>query len=420
MRVLIIGGGIGGLTTALSLHKAGIEPVVFEQFARVEAGGFGINLQPNAVRELTELGLASAIETVAIETASTGYYNCFGQEIWTEPRGRAAGYAWPQYSIDRGDLHKILLNAVVERVGPGSMFWGHKLVSIEQTNSSVVAHFTERITARPLPAQIGDVLVGADGIHSAVRALLHPDEGPPAHSGRTQWRGVIETTPFLDGRSSVVVGSRDRRIVLYPMSEAARSRGRSLINWVAVLGNQPATGDVATWTRRASRDRFFDHFKTWQFDWLRCADLIAGTEEIFQFSSTDRDPLPRWSFGRVTMLGDAAHPMQPVGAQAGSQAVVDARVLSQALAIATSPEAGLVTYEQQRLPIMNKITLRNRELGPAIVLEMAEQRAPHGFTDIDAVIPRHELEEIARTFKSDAGLDPELLNKRSTLDAFAS
>ena len=416
MTVLVIGGGIGGLTTALSLAAAGIEVEIFEQVPTIEALGVGINLQPNAVRELTELGLGDALKSVAIETSTLTYYNQFGQAIWSEPRGLAAGYAWPQYSIDRGDLHMILVAAVRARVGAHSIHTGHRLASFEQTPGGVTAKFIDRATGKPLPSHKGDVLIGADGIHSAVRAQLYPEEGPPVSSGRIQWRGVVEAEPFLDGRTHVTIGSRNRRAVIYPISEKARQRGRSLINWVTVLGRQMASDQPGTWDRRGSKERFFAHFQDWNFGWIAFADLIAATEEIYEYPKDDRDPLPRWSFGRVTLLGDAAHPMRPIGSQAGSQAVVDARVLAHALATASSVEDGLTAYERRRLPVMNEIILKNCEFGPSIIMDMAEERAPNGFADIDDVIPRQELAEIALSFKVAAGFDPESLNKRASFD----
>jgi 2-polyprenyl-6-methoxyphenol hydroxylase-like FAD-dependent oxidoreductase len=415
MKVLVIGGGIGGLATALSLEAAGIDVEVFEKAPTIEALGVGINLQPNAVRELTELGLDDQLKAVAIETSTLGYYNRFAQPIWSEPRGHAAGYAWPQYSIDRGDLQMILLAAARQRIGEQRIFTGHELVSFEQWPSGVTANFIDRASGKSLPPYKGDVLVGADGIHSAVRAQLYPQEGPPVSSGRIQWRGVVEADPFLDGRSQVTIGSRNRRAVIYPISEKARQRGRSLINWVTVLGQQMTAGHPGTWDRRVTKERFFAHFRDWNFDWIPFADLVAATGEIYEYPKDDRDPLPRWSFERVTLLGDAAHPMRPIGSQAGSQAVVDARVLALALATAGSMEQALAAYERERLPVMNEMILKNREFGPSIIMDMAEERAPNGFTDVESVIPRNELEEISRSFKITAGFDPETLNRRPSL-----
>ncbi|MGA2941625.1 MAG: flavin-dependent oxidoreductase [Xanthobacteraceae bacterium] len=416
MKVLVIGGGIGGLTTALSLHAAGIEVEVFEQVPRIEALGVGINLQPNAVRELIELGLGDELAKAAIETSALSYYNKLGQLIWSEPRGMAAGYRWPQYSIDRGDLHLILYAAVCQRIGAGAVSTGHRLTHFTQSSGGVEAHFVDRESGRELLSRKGDALIGCDGIHSAVRVQLYPDEGGPVSSGRIQWRGVLEAEPFLDGRTHVTIGSSLRRAVIYPISNKIAATGRSLINWITVLGKQAASDVPGTWDRRAPKERFFEHFRDWNFDWIPFADLIAKTEEIFEYPKDDREPLPRWTFGRVTLLGDAAHPMRPVGSQAGSQAIVDARVLAHALGTAKDTNDGLERYQAQRLAPMNAMVLRNRQFGPSIIMEIAEERAPNGFERIEDVIPFGELEEISRSFKSAAGFDPEQLNRRPSFD----
>ena len=416
MKVLVIGGGIGGLTTALSLHAAGIEVEVFEQVPRIEALGVGINLQPNAVRELIELGLGDELAKAAIETSALSYYNKLGQLIWSEPRGMAAGYRWPQYSIDRGDLHLILYAAVCQRIGAGAVSTGHRLTHFTQSSGGVEAHFVDRESGRELLSRKGDALIGCDGIHSAVRVQLYPDEGGPVSSGRIQWRGVLEAEPFLDGRTHVTIGSSLRRAVIYPISNKIAATGRSLINWITVLGKQAASDVPGTWDRRAPKERFFEHFRDWNFDWIPFADLIAKTEEIFEYPKDDREPLPRWTFGRVTLLGDAAHPMRPVGSQAGSQAIVDARVLAHALGTAKDTNDGLERYQAQRLAPMNAMVLRNRQFGPSIIMEIAEERAPNGFERIEDVIPFGELEEISRSFKSAAGFDPERLNRRPSFD----
>lgn len=412
MKVLIIGGGIGGLSTALSLHAAGVEAEVFEQVPEIQALGVGINLQPNAVRELVELGLGGELANVAIETSELRYCNKFGQLIWAEPRGLAAGYKWPQYSINRGDLHRVLVEAVRQRLGPDRIHTGHQFVAFRQDEDEVVAEFVERGTGEPLATYRGTALVGADGIHSAVRQQLYPDEGPPISSGRIQWRGVVEAVPFLDGRTQVTIGSSQRRAVIYPISRKAAQAGRSLINWITVLGRQSASDVPGTWDRSAPKERFFEHFKDWEFDWIPFADLICETQEIFEYPKDDRDPLPQWTFDRVTLLGDAAHPMRPIGSQAGSQAVVDARVLAYQLADAGDEREGLQRYENLRRPAMNKIILRNRELGPSIVMEIAEKRAPNGFSRIDTVISSDELLQISQSFKEAAGFDVKTLNER--------
>jgi len=420
MKVMVIGAGIGGLTTALSLHAAGIDAQVYESVADIKALGVGINLQPNAVRELIELDLGNELAATAIETAELRFYNKLGQLIWAEPRGLAAGYEWPHYAIDRGDLQLILLTAVKERIGAGNLFAAHHLVSFEQDSSGITAHFIDRKSGKQLPSQRGDALIGCDGIHSQVRKQLYPHEGPPVSNGRIQWRGVVEAEPFLDGRTQVTIGFPDRSGVIYPISKKIADRGCSRINWVAVLGKPSASGDRPRRDHKVIKNRFFHQFKEWNFSWIKFADLICDTDKIYEFPMEDRGPLQRWSFGRVTLLGDAAHPMYPVGAQAGSQAIVDARVLAFALATTPTTERALETYERQRRTIMNAVTMRNRELGPVIVMELAEQRAPDGFSNIEDVIPRRELEQISRVYKAEAGFDPAALNRRASLSVRSS
>jgi 5-methylphenazine-1-carboxylate 1-monooxygenase len=414
MNVIVVGAGIGGLTAALSLHAAGMDVRVYESVGNMKALGFGINLQPNAARELIELGLGDALAETAIETARLGYYNKLGQLIWSEPRGRAAGYAWPQYAIERGDLQMILLNAVRARIGAGNIFTGHHLVSFEQDGTGVNAHFIERGSGQALPPARSDVLIGCDGIHSTVRAQLYPGEGPPVGSGRVHCRGAVEAEPFLGGRTHATMGFSDQRAVIYPISRKAADRGCSRLSWVVVVPALVSNANLA-WGRKVTNDLVVEPFKDWNFTWLNFVGLIRQTADIYEYPEADRDPLPRWSFGRVTLLGDAAHPMRPVGAQAGSQAVIDARVLAFALAKAATPERALEQYDAHRRPTMNAVVMRNREFGPAVIMELAEKRAPHGFSDIEHVISRRELKEISRAYKTEAGFDPAELNQRHSL-----
>ena len=421
MKAIVIGAGIGGLTTALSLHAAGIDVEVFETVRDIKPLGQGINLQPNGVREFTELGVAEGLAATAIETSTLAYYNKLGQLIWSEPRGLRAGYKWPQYSIHRGDLQAVLLSALRERIGEGNLHLGFHFHSFEQSETEVRAEFIDRENQNSLGIFTGDVLIGADGINSRVRRLLHPNEGAPVDSGRVQWRGAVLAAPYLDGRTQVMIGHREQRAVIYPMSKKVAETGKSLINWLTVLGGQWKLDKLEVWDRRVSKDRFFAAFADWDFGWINVASLIEATADIYEYPKVDRDPLPRWSFGRVTLLGDAAHPMRPIGSQAGTQAIVDARVLAKALAQSPlDPARALLDYERDRLPVTSEVTIRNREYGPEIVMQMAEERAPNGFASIDEVIPRHELETIARNFKVAAGFDPEILNKRPSLSVAGS
>src|SRR5262249_56655510 len=259
MKALIVGGGIGGLTTALSLHAAGIDCCIYESVVSLRALGVGINLQPNAVRELTELGLGDALAETAIETSTLAYYNKHGQLIWSEPRGRAAGYGWPQYSIHRGELLILLLAAVRARLGPERIRTGHHFVGFEQDQSGVTARFTRRPDGTSITAQ-GDILIGADGINSSVRAQLYPQEGKPVFSGLIDWRGALEAEPFLDGRTQVMIGHYDQRSVVYPISAKSQQRGRSLVNWLTLLADPEDDAERENWDRRVGKERFFESF----------------------------------------------------------------------------------------------------------------------------------------------------------------
>jgi 2-polyprenyl-6-methoxyphenol hydroxylase-like FAD-dependent oxidoreductase len=415
MKVIVVGGGIGGLTVALSCHQAGIPVRVFESVKELSTVGAGINLQPNGVRELDELGLGARLAATGIPTANWSVYNKHGQLIWSEPRGLAAGYRWPQYSIHRGQLQKLLFDAALERLGAQNVLTGHHLASFEQDESGVTARFIDRRTGDTLATERGDVLVGADGIHSVVRAFFYPSEGRPRYSGEMQWRASVEAAPFLDGKTQLIVGHRSQRFLAYPMSVEAASRGRSLVNWIAEL-RMPENPVPPDWDRRVAKEAFWAPFTGWKFPWLDVPALIASTPVIFEFPKVDRDPVKRWSFGRVTLVGDAAHPMLPTGSQAGSQAVVSARVLVRELMNAPATQAGieaaLKAYEKDRLEPMANITLQNRELGPEAAMQLAEERAPNGFERVEDVIPSEEMAAITEGYKKKAGLDSKTVNER--------
>lgn len=349
MTILIIGGGIGGLVTALSLHQIGVVCRVFESASQIEPLGVGINTLPHAVRELTELGLDVELERTAIPTAALAYYSKRGQLIWSEPRGRAAGYHWPQYSIHRGKLQMLLYQAVLERLGEDSVVTGHHLESFEQTDDRVCARFVERSTGRSLGEVAGDLLVAADGIHSAVRKQLYPEEGPPIWNGAILWRGVTEAAPFLDGRTMIMAGHEFQKFVCYPISRPLEDRGRALVNWVAERKFEPDRAwRREDWNREGKLDEFLPEFESWRFDWLDIPALIEGAGVCFEYPMVDRDPLDRWTHNRVTLLGDAAHPMYPIGSNGASQAILDARVLAREVARNGVSRAALEAYEAER------------------------------------------------------------------------
>ena len=339
MRVVVAGAGIGGLSAALSLHAAGIDATVIDSAASLRPLGVGINLMPHAVRELTELGLGDELEATGIPTAEMVHFDRHGNRIWGFASGRNIGYRWPQYSIHRGELQMILLAAVRARLGPDAVRTGTAFTGFSESSSQVAVRVRDRSSGVTSVLR-ADVLVGADGLYSGVRAQLHPGEPPPRWGGIMMWRGVVEGAPFLTGRTVAVAGANAAlKFVAYPISRQAERRGRALINWVAEVMLPASRLDTADWDRTGRVEDVLPWFADWKFGWLDVPALITGAPRILEYPMVDRDPLPSWGTGRVTLLGDAAHPMYPIGANGGSQAVVDARVLAWSLARACPPPA---------------------------------------------------------------------------------
>jgi 5-methylphenazine-1-carboxylate 1-monooxygenase len=414
MRALVVGAGIGGLTAALKLHERGIETLVFESVQEIRALGVGINLLPHGTRELIGLGLGEMLAASAIETRALKYLSQYGQEIMEDPRGRAAGFRWPQYSIHRGALEMILLQVARERLGPDAIRTGHHLTAFEQDDSSVVAAFADKASGAHRGSVRGDLLIGADGIHSTVRARLYPGEGPPSFSGLMMWRGIVESGPFLDGRTMIIAGNWNQEAVVYPVSREAAQRDRSLINWVAVLrigGEQPRRED---WSRQGRHEDFLPRFADWKFGFIDLPALFRMTRSILEYPIVDRDPLDRWSFGRVTLLGDAAHPMYPNGSNGAAQAILDAEALAAALGEAGDDvAAALARYEADRRPATAAVVLSNRQFGPERVLQVVDERIRGPEDDIASVFTREEFEDITRRYGRIAGFDVETLNQKS-------
>lgn len=406
MDVLIAGGGIGGLAAALALHAAGIGARVFEAAREVKPLGVGINLQPHAVRELAELGLLDALLATGVATREFVYANRHGQEIWAEPRGLAAGYDWPQVSIHRGRLQMLLWNAARERLGAERVQAGRRVAGFEQDEAGVTLRLADGEAAR------GDLLVAADGIHSAIRAGFFPDEGPPRWNGCVLWRAVSQGAPFRTGASMVQAGHRDLKFVTYPIG--VTESGEAEINWIA---ERRFDADHAwpreDWNRAGRVEDVLPHFAAWRFPWLDIPGLIARAPAMWEFPMVDRDPLPRWTHGRVTLLGDAAHPMVPIGSNGASQAILDGRWLARCLAAHAVPEA-LAAYEAARRPATAAVVAANRADGPDRVMDLAEERAPAGFTDREAVLPRAEIAALLEGYKRLAGMWPEALNARES------
>jgi 2-polyprenyl-6-methoxyphenol hydroxylase-like FAD-dependent oxidoreductase len=412
VKILIAGAGIGGLTAALSLHAAGFTEVQILEAARsLRPLGVGLNILPNAVRELTDLGLYDQLAAAAVTTRELAFYSRHGQFIWREPRGLAAGYHWPQLSIHRGHLQAVLAQVVRQRLGAAAIATQSRVVGFTQPSERTVSVTVERTGSGTTDFSDVDLLIGADGIHSAVRASLYPGEGPPPCNGLMMWRGITWAEPFLDGKSMLVTGDDVHRIVLYPIAEGVN--GRVLTNWVAARPDDSDLGGRGDWNREVSVSEVLDHFGNWRFDWLDIRAILSTAVKTYRYPMVDRDPLPRWTYGRVTLLGDAAHAMYPMGSNGATQSIIDARVLARALAATGGdiPQA-LTAYEAERRHAMTLLQASNRQDGPEAVIATVHRRAPEGFDHLHDVISEQELAEVSARYARTGGFDVESVNAR--------
>jgi 2-polyprenyl-6-methoxyphenol hydroxylase-like FAD-dependent oxidoreductase len=406
--IIIVGGGVGGLTLGLALHAAGIPCRIFESVAEIRPIGVGINLLPHATKELAALGLEQALAQVAIATTDATFFNRFGQLIYQEPLGRAAGYEHPQFSIHRGDLQMALLDAFRARAGADRFITNHHCLGVEQDASGVSVHFADGPSGTNRTTVRGRVAIACDGINSAIRKQFFPGEGEPRYSGINMWRGVTRWKPILSGASMVRAGWMSHgKMVIYPIRPAGAD-GLQLINWVAEI--ETPVYRKRDWNRPGSIDDFIGAFADWHFDWLDVPALMRSADSVLEFPMVDQDPLPRWSFDRVTLLGDAAHPMVPRGSNGAGQAILDARALTSALLEHPDPVAALAVYEKQRLEATTRIVLTNRSNPPDVILrEVFERTHDKPFAAIEDVISRDELVALSEGYKRIAGYSKEAL-----------
>lgn len=409
-EVIIVGAGIGGLTLALALLEAKIPCRIFESAAEIRPVGVGINLLPHATKELAALGLEADLAKVAIATTDATFFNRFGQLIYQEALGRAAGYDHPQFSIHRGDLQMVLLSAFRARAGHDRLVTNSHCVGVEQDEAGVTVTFSDgpgganRSTAR------GGVAIACDGINSAVRKQLFPDEGEPRYSGVNMWRGVTRWKPMLSGASMVRAGWLSHgKMVIYPI-RGVGDDGLQLVNWVAEI--ETPNYRKRDWNRNGALDDFIDAFADWHFEWLDVPAFIRAADHVLEFPMVDQDPLPRWSFGRITLLGDAAHPMVPRGSNGAGQAILDARALTAALLGHENSVAAMAAYEHQRLDATTRIVLTNRTNPPdAILREVFERTHDKPFRAIEDVISREELVGLSEGYKRIAGYSKDALRR---------
>ena len=412
--VMIVGGGIGGLVLALSLHQIGVNCRVYEGVSELKPLGAGINLLPHAVRELDELGLLPALDAVGIRTKDASYFNHHGQLIYREVAGTAAGYAWPQFSIHRGDLQMLLYKAVLERLGPDSVVTGQKFTLVSQDHDGVTAYFNDH-EGNALPKVRANVMVGCDGVSSTVRKQFYPEEGDPVYSGLTVWRGVTSHKPFLSGADTIRAGWMTvGKLMVYPIRDNIDAEGNQLMNWVATLQRpKPTSYD---WNGQAKLEDFFEPYSKWQFDWLDVPAMLQKTERYMVYPMVDRDPVSTWTFGRVTLLGDAAHPMYPRGSNGAGQSILDARYMAGCFKRSGVNADALQDYDKERVAATGKVVLMNRANPPDTVLRVVYERTGgKRFNKIEDVISNTELQEILDNYKAVAGFQIKELAKRPSM-----
>jgi 2-polyprenyl-6-methoxyphenol hydroxylase-like FAD-dependent oxidoreductase len=401
MKVIIIGAGIGGLIAAMSLQARGIEVEVFEAVPELRPLGVGINVLSHAIAVLDALGLAQTVQDAGVLTHELRFVNRHGQTLWSDPRGLAAGASHPQVSIHRGRLQMLLFAAAQARLGGDRIRCGARLTGFDEVGSGVRARF-EGPDGATFEAE-ADLLIGADGIHSTVRRAFYPTEGAPKWNGILMARGLAEAPAMLDGATMIQAGHSGRKFTAYAITKPDAA-GKVLINWIAdIRAPEGAALPKEQWNRPANLADYLPHFEGWRFDWLDVPGLMRASAGVYEFPMVDRDPLPRWSFGRVSLLGDAAHPMSPVGSNGSTQAALDAQALADALARASDPVAGLAAYDAARREQVAGLLALNRRAGMERILDYAEQRAPEGFADVEQVLPLAERQDIVREYKTAAG-----------------
>lgn len=407
--VIVAGAGIAGLTLALTCHQIGVPVKVYESVRELGPLGVGINLQPNAVRELFDLGLAEALPTIGIEATEWALVGRNGNDVWSEPRGLRAGYRWPQFSVHRGQLQMLLYREVLNRLGPDAVETSSRVMGYASADDHVEVHIDRRNGTTDTVR--GAVLVACDGLHSAVRQQMHPDQGDPHWGGAVLWRGTAYGPPIRSGACFTLVGSLDQRFIHYPISAPDPVTGLQLQNWIAELSFDPAAGwPDSSWNKQVDTDVFLPAFESWDFDWLDIPAMIRSADAVWEFPMVDRDPVDRWVDGRVALTGDAAHVMYPVGSNGASQAIVDARVIGAQLLHHGVGIQALIEYEDALLDDMSALVLRNRGSGPVGILGVVDERCGGVFDDIDEVIPRAEIEAYMARYKQAAGFAIDTLN----------
>lgn len=410
-HIIIAGGGIGGMAMALTLNQIGASFHVIESVSELRPLGVGINLQPNAVRELYDLGITEdMLAKVGVKAKEWALVGLNGKEIYAEPRGELAGYNWPQFAVHRGKFHMILYHTLLERAGVDTVTLGHKVTGYNKLKSGKIEVTLEDKDGNTA-TQLCDILIGADGIHSNIRAQMHPEQPPINWGGALMWRGTTRAVPVRTGSTFLGLGTHRHRMVIYPISDTDPETGLCDVNWIAeVTYDDPNARENIGWFRKAELDDVIPHFADWTYDWLNVPDLLSGAQEIYENPMIDRDPIETWRDGAVVLMGDAAHAMYPTGSNGASQAIIDAREIGAAMVAHGVTEAALASYDEKLCGPVSALVLRNRGAGPFGILNVVDERCGGVFDDIETVMPQEEREAFMANYKAAAGFAIETLN----------
>jgi 2-polyprenyl-6-methoxyphenol hydroxylase-like FAD-dependent oxidoreductase len=402
MKVAIVGGGICGLSLALNLSKRGIEARVYERAPEIKPLGVGITLLPHAMREFSALGLGDELLAAGIENRESCFYNRFGQLIYREDRGKFAGYQYPEVGIHRGKLHVILYDAVKKNLGADAVVTDYEATAVEQDDAGATVHFKRTSTGEKRDDVRADVVIDCEGVNSAIRRQFYPDD-KIVFSGINTWRGVTRRKPINGGRTYMRVGSINTgKMVIYPIVDNIDGDGNQMINWMAEIKRDTAVQN--DWNKPGDLADFFPIYESWRFDWLDVAQMIRDADQILEYPMVDKDPIAKWTFGRVTLAGDAAHPMYPRGSNGAAQAAIDARTLADMLVKNADARDALKAYEDARAKPAAKVVETNRSTPPDFInIKVEELVGDRPFDNLDKYISQDELRALSENYKRVAG-----------------
>ena len=391
-NIAIIGAGPGGLIMALRLHKAGFRPTVYETVPELKPLGVGVDIKTVGTAELDELGLLEDFRAISVDAVDSIFYNHFGQEIYAEKCGVHMGYLHEQRFVHRGILQMMLFEKVIERLGADAVKLGARLVRYEQDGEGVTLHIRHLEDDR-VETFRHDAVIAADGIKSVARAQMHPTLTEPEFSGITMWRGTTLREPIRDGHTILHLGDpRISTMIVYPIAENFEGTGLDLINWVVETNGEETIED---WNQVADPEQIIPAFDSLKLPFLDVQQLIRDAREVYLFPLVRHFPLDTWVDGRVVLIGDAAHAMYPRGGNGITQAMLDARVLSEKLVELGDPEAAFQAYDAARRPIVTRIVDSMRGEGYEVIRRMVAERTDgQPFDDIEEVLPLAEADEI--------------------------